>query len=371
MISSLVNQTYNTTGQAIAPRTLSVAPSWPADADPAAHFTTFTAAMAAAAALSPTISAGVGIEIAPFLFAESIAAITSNTYWRGFGNVGTDINGTLVWTAGAGANAALAATSEHLDWNKVSNFTSGNSITINSTAKSAGTCNFSATKGDFRNIQFTGRTSGANDACFLTDCNLFGTAHLFTDVSVGSGANPGLRMEGCRFRGLNVAGGTVFWLSGCEQNTQAGGSISVAGTANGRIVGTSFILPISVTSTATVGLRLIGCNLTAGAATLAVATGATADIRGSTYAAANLSVAGTGAIDRDNWRGTTSTTSIGAQDITFTIPYPTGTTGYNVLLTLVSGSSTAAPTVTGKAADKFVLTDTDGGNVWDYTIIRT
>lgn len=330
-------------------RTLWVAQSWADNVDATKYFTTLAAALTQAATMTPLQTNPVLIMCYP-IPAENLTLI-SNVTIASAGPGGTVVQvGNCTWSP-------TDSITEQINLTSVT-FTSGSTLTVNSTGKSGGSCTLNSLHCVFQNMAFTGRANNL-DTFFAYSANLASSTVTFTDWT-GSAQTVGVEFSGCRYRAMTIAGATQVRM---QSGDHILGTIALTGTSSLHAAGVVNLGAITVASGCT--LRAVGCNLVS---TLAVASGGTADIRHSSYTPA--SVTGPGTINRSIINGTTAATSVGANDITLAIPLPTGSTTYGVKLSLVSGAGNAAATITGKAEDKFVLTDSVGTNVWDYTVTQ-
>jgi hypothetical protein len=345
---------------------LYVAPSWPTGVDPTIYFTTIQAAIDQAATLNPLTANHVNIEVAAGTYNENLTLVSNVNIMGEPSAVNQSVSVlSVTWLPAQGLNVPQAALTEGLSLSYMSIPT----LTTNSTGKgtNAGNCAITFTECSFNSISCTGRAgASSSDNSFWYNCNWQTTGtYLFTDMN---GVTNGVEIVSTRLRDLDIAGDTTCRVQGGEVVSQAV-TWSISGTASMNVQGVNLQNSINVTSTAAVGFTAMGCKLLG---TLTVdGASAVADIRDCNYnAQASLVSANGGQINRSNWNGTTGATSAGANAISYTVPYPVGETSYNVQLQLVSGPGNAAATVTAKTATGFTLTDSVGGNVWDYTVTQ-
>jgi hypothetical protein len=366
-MTNWITRTIQRIGTFAPGRTLLVAKSWPANDDPAVHFTTIAAALAQAATMSPSITNPINIEIHSGVYTENLTLI-SNVHLTGIhgGLSSTQINGTMAWTPGTGVNASQTTLQETLNLSYLNILFGANTFTYDATSKTSNASNATFTEIVFQDISATGRSAGStNDNLFFFNCNMTSGTVSFTNVSA---VTPGVEIVSTRFRSFTAAGDSTVRVQGGEMIQPVSGPVTLAvtGTAQVFLQGLNINNPMTVAS---------GCSLTANGCalstnsnvTLTVASGGTADVRDTNYQA-NARLIGPGTINRSVWHSTTDTTSAGANTVTIDPPYPEAT--YNVHLQLVSGAGNAAATVTGKLGTGFTLTDSVGTNVFDYTVLQ-
>lgn len=343
------------TGPSIAftpARTLFVAQSWPAGADPTIFFTSIAAAYAASAALTPTAANPVEILVYPGTYPDPIT-IVSNVHLFGTGGQNAVIvTGAVTWSPGAGVNAPLAAGNENLD---VSFITFTAPWAIDSTAKTAGIADSIFTGVSLAGYNYNGNTLGLDNATIVA--SVMG-AGVYTINNVGiikikatDGQAPVL-----------FTGDTFFIISGGLEFDL----VTLAGTARGDITGIGDFGGVTVASGCLA--TIAGCN---SSGPINVAAGGEVDLRGSSYNG-NASLVGPGPINRTTFTIPAVVTTIaGANPITFHVPYPPGVNNYNVNLQLIAGPGNAAVTVTAKTNTGFTINDTvNAGNTFDVTVIN-
>lgn len=356
----------STVGDVSPGRVLLVAKSWPVGVDPAVYFTTIQSALDKAATLSPDGSNPICIEIGPGTYTEDLTLVSDVNLIGYPGLFMTRIDGNITWTPGAGVNAAKTNAAQNVNLSNLYSINAAKTLTWTTTGQTTQNVQLICTECVFNNISATGphATSGS-DNFFAYNNNWLSGTYSFASIN---GVTPGVEIVGTKFRGFTASGTTVARVEGGQTISNAGGTLTVSGTAQVFLQGINLINPIVVSSTATIGLTANGCKLLN---TCTVNAGATADIRSTNYTQkSNLVSVGGGTINRTVWNDTTSSTSVGSNAITYSIPYPSGETSYNVKLQLVSGPGNAAATVTSKTATGFTLTDSVGGNVWDYTVFQ-
>jgi hypothetical protein len=341
------------TGPSIAftpARTLFVAQSWPAGADPTIFFTSIAAAYAASAALTPTAANPVEILVYPGTYPDPIT-IVSNVHLFGTGGQNAAIvTGAVTWTLGAGVNAPQIGSNENLD---VSFITFTAPWVIDSTAKTAGIADSIFTGVSLAGYNYNGNTLGLDNATIVA--SVMG-AGVYTINNVGiikikatDGQAPVL-----------FTGDTFFIISGGLEFDL----VTLAGTARGDITG---IGDFGGTTVASECLATIaGCN---SSGPINVAAGGEVDLRGSSYNG-NASLIGPGVINRTTFTIPAVVTTIaGANPVAFHAPYPDG--NYNVNLQLIAGPGNAAVTVTAKTGTGFTINDSvNSGNTFDVTVIH-
>lgn len=338
-------------------RTLAVAQSWTVGL-PFVYFTTITLAQAQASTMTPTPANPVVVTIHSGTYTENVTLV-SNVHMIGAAQAAVLIAGNITWTPGAGVNVGQIGQAEQINLNGIAHSSGSFSLTYDSSAKTAGTSSLMfCSNTTFGFVTVTGRGStNTGDNYYMFNGILLSNGSTFTNMQ-GSSQSIGVEFIGTRVRGSTFAGNTVARLIGGEH---LAGACALTGTAN--VTCTSLTMRAwTVASGCT--LTAPGCNLTA-AQTISVASGGTADLRNVTLGVA-ANIVGPGTINRTVWNGTTGTTVSGANTITFTIPYPDAV--YNVTWSLVSGPGNAAMTYGTKLGASFVLTDSVGGNVWDYTV---
>jgi hypothetical protein len=417
-------------------RTLFVAQSWPAGADPLVFFTSIQAAINQAATMTPTDANHVDVIIYPGTYNGNITLVSCVDVVAAGGEGSVQIVGTLTWTPGVGPNAPLTAVTERIAFERI--FVTG-SFSFDSTGKSAtGSvvmhCNASA----FAGIIANGRAGDTiEDIMFFYNCVwLTKGANTYVFTNMGQ---TGVALVGTRFSDMALAGDTLIRVQGGETeravstitvrdtarlfldglnvfnkldttsiiNTSGTGDtltagagfvtlfdaaglfvgrhlaaeITIAGAANPANNGTFTIIervsattvrfdnPAGVTENPFLGTWTIqqpsivaqGCRLNA---SITVGAGAVIDVRDSDYQSqANL--IGPGQINRSTWKGTIVTVA-GANVIALDPPFPD--TSYNIQLQLTAGPGNASVTVTNKTGSSFTVTDTVGGNTFDYTL---
>lgn len=148
--------------QLVPARTLFVSPSWPAGADPLVFFTTISAALTRAAALSPTEPSPVSIIVYNGTYTESLTLI-SNVKIGGLPFGAVNLVGSMTWTPGAGPNAGQAALPEIVS---IENIQVDGGLTVGATAKTGSVSVLNFNFVDFTvgaAMTLTGRGTGADD----------------------------------------------------------------------------------------------------------------------------------------------------------------------------------------------------------------
>ena len=344
-------------------RTLFVAQSWPAGSDPTVFFTTISAALLQAATLTPTVSNQVNIVIFAGTYTENLTLV-SNVNLMGMSSAvlhSVSINGTTTWQPGVGINAPQANATEALSLS----FMTMPTFTFDSTGKglNAGNVTLTFTECSFSTISATGRGgASSSDNCFFYNCNWnTAGAYVFTDMN---GVTNGVEVVGTRMRGLTAAGDTTMRIQGGETVTQAV-TWTISGTAQLFAQGLNLQNPINVTSTAAIGFTAHGCKLLN---TLTVAAGSSADVRDTNYLQ-NANLVGPGMINRSTWNGVAGPT-VGGVPLVVVLNPPFPETSYNVQLQLTAGPGNAGVTVTAKTGASFTITDSVGGNTFDYSLLQ-
>jgi hypothetical protein len=333
-------------GAAFTPaRTLFVAESWPAGADPTIFFTSIAAAYAASAALNPTAADPVEILVYPGTYPDPIT-IVSNVHLIGTGQQrAVNVTGAVTWTLGAGINAPQTNADENLN---VCFITFLAPWLIDSTAKAGG----SSAGPVFRGVILSGLIyngqSGLDTSIIFASVLMPGT-YTFNNIAA-------MNLYATRGRAMSFTGSTSFQIAGGTEL----GLITLSGTASGRITGIADLGGVSVGAGCSVVLS--GCDNT-GAIT--VAAGGSADVRATNYGG-NANLVGPGTINRTTFATSFGPTAIGANAVVFAVPYPDGT--YNVNLQLVAGAGSAAVTVTAKTGTGFTINDPVGGNTFDFVV---
>ena len=349
-------------GSEFAPaRTLFVAQSWPPGVDPTIYFTTISAALVQAATMTPTQANQVAILIFPGTYVENLTLV-SNVSLIGTAFQNITIIGNITWTPGAGVNAPQTALPEAVSIeNLVVGAPAANLLLIDSTGKAAGSAQFFAYESAFQTVTVIGRGIG-QDNFFMFDCILLTGGTSFTNMTgVIAPIAFGVELVSSRLRGVTFAGNTLARIQGGEQ-VGAAGTIALTGTALVICQGFNVSRPVTVAS---------GCSFTLQdqlTATLTVAAGGTADLRGANFAT-NANLVGPGTINRTTWTQIFGPTVAGANVVPITnAPFPDGV--YNVSLQLIAGPGNAGVTVTGKTGTDFTINDAVGGNTFDVSIIH-
>jgi len=325
-------------------RTLFVAQVWPAGSDPAVFFTTITDALAQVATMSPEPGNPVAVIIYPGTYTEDntipswVFLSSGSTHQNA-----VTIDGTVTWTP----------TGDDFEVIQFYWITVDNGVVITTTGKSAG------------------QTTAVFEGCFLDALVVNGRSatgptrdFVFCAVCVPSATPPMadsclFEWVGGRVAGMTFTGACVFRIVG-STTIPGGASIpwSVNGTSQGICSGSNFSdWALNDTADVTFG----GCTLTS----LAVAAGATADVRSSECPDAGLS--GPGTINRRSLTTSFGPTLAGANAVTFAVPFPDAS--YNVALQLTAGPGNAAATVTAKTGAGFTINDV-AGNTYDITVVQ-
>lgn len=342
------------TGPSIAftpARTLFVAQSWPAGADPTIFFTSIATAYAASVALTPTPANPVEILVYPGTYSDPITAVSNVHLFGTGGQNAVVVTGAVSWTLGAGVNAPQIGSDEDLDVGFIT-FTAP--WVIDSTAKTGGIAESIFTGVSLAGFNYNGNTLGLDNVTITASVMGVG---VYTINNVGgiikilatAGQAP-ILFTGATF--FLIAGGLEFDL------------VTLAGTARGDITG---IGDFGGTTVASGCLATIaGCN---SSGPINVAAGGEVDLRGSSYNG-NASLIGPGIINRTTFTIPAVVTTIsGANPVAFHVPYPDG--DYNVNLQLIAGPGNAAVTVTNKTGTGFTINDTvNAGNTFDVTVIH-
>ena len=339
--------------------------AWPTGSDATMYFTTISAALTQAATMTPTSANPIVIVVGPGTYTEDLTLV-SNVHVSCGIEQSVLLVGNITWTPGSGVNAAQINTAQtvaltHLQY-------AANSLTYTSTG--TGNCQLYQINCVSGGMACTGRGTIPNgiDNSFNYNC-LFakGTStYTWTNMTGASSATAsqsvGVEIVGCRFVGLTFAGNTIARISGSDQLFKSGSAIVLTDTAAVYCFGLGINNNVTVASGCS--FTAPGCVFAATNAVLTVASGGTADVRGSNYNVLT-NLAGAGTINRTTWNGTTGSTSIGANTITISPPFPDA--NYNVSFSQVSGTPTI-PTYDTKAGGSFVLHDATGTDVYDYTI---
>lgn len=333
-----------------AGRTLYVAQSWPAGADPARYFTDPAAALVQAATMSPLPTDAIVVEVHPGFYPQNLTLV-SNVHLFGMSLRGTEFSGAVTWLAGQGVNVGSASLTERIYCSRV-RFTGA--VTIDATGKPSGVgiCTFDCRDADLRgNLSFTGRNEGA-DFFQTWDGVHGGSAWALTGI-VPTIAH-----------GVTLSAAVVFTdcgSGGSLSGVVAFGAVSLVRSPGFDAFGSNFLAGINVDAASS--FRACGSALNG---VVTVAAGGSADLRSSQYmSVANL--AGAGSIERTVWRTTAGPSSIGANVVTLAPPYADA--NYSVQLTKVSGSG-GEILVTGKQPGQFTISDSAGGNTFDICILK-
>lgn len=347
-----ISSTIGNAGATGAPgRTLYVATSWPDDSDPAVCFTDPSAALAAAAALTPPpdVTHPSVIIFYPGLYPQPVSLV-SNVHLFGHNARGCALTGAVTYTPGVGVNASQSALFERV---YISDMGIAGAFSIDATGKPIGQgTNVDCRSADISgNVTHHGRALSGGQDIFET----WDGAHSGTWTFDGSlpffrsGAEltgPTLSLSNCTF-GAVFAGCRIFATTNIVNSAAEGSGNKFV---NVNVDGTSVFGPVPGSKTGVV----------------TVAAGGTADLRCAEYfSASNLQ--GAGAIDRGVWRTTVGPTSTGSNTVSLAPAYIDA--NYNVVLTQTGGTPVTA-LVSGKQAGQFTLTDAIGGNTFDVTIIK-
>lgn len=330
---------------AIPARTLFVSTAWPAGANPLVYFTTISAALTQAAALSPSPTAVVDIIVYPGIYAAPLTLV-SNVEISAAAHLGAIITGAITWNVGVGVNAPQTSVQEFI---ALGGLVIRGGITMDATGKTASfdvleidDCQVSilpvsitgrGTALDF--IQAVGSTFLGGASITVTNAELrFGPASI-GDLTA-TGASSAVMSSGEVF-------GTSTFSGGADGFYQ---SISVIGAVTATGAGSSF---------SGRGSTFFG-GVTA---TL----GATADIRTSEYFS-TAALTG-GPIDRSLHTFSFGPVVAGANAVGFGVSFLDAV--YNAQVILIGGAG-AAFGVSAKTASGFTLhSDSNEASV-DITI---
>jgi hypothetical protein len=342
-------------------RTLFVAQSWPAGADPLVFFTSIQAAINQAATLNPVTANHVNVVVFAGTYNENLTLVSNVNVMGMASAINQSVNVlSATWLPAQGLNAPQANLTEglSLSYMTIPTFTS------NSTGKgtNAGNCAITFTECSFNSITCTGRAgASSSDNSFWYNCNWQTTGqYLFTDMN---GVTTGVEIVSTRMRDLDIAGDTTCRIQGGEVVSQAV-NWSISGTAQMFAQGINLQNSITVTSTAAIGFTANGCKLLG---TLSVAAGSTADIRDTNYSS-EASLIGPGAINRSTWNIFNVVSVAGANVVALNPPYPD--TNYTVLSSQTAGAPTPILAASAKTAASFTFDDSVGGNTFDFTIVH-
>jgi hypothetical protein len=349
-------------------RMLYVAQSWPAAVDPAVFFTTISAALTQAAALTPTEPNKVCIRVYPGSYTEALTLVSNVAMIaEAPGDGVVEINGNISWTAGSGVNAGQAASTEVVVFDGFLQ-NSGFTFTINTSAKIGNSLSLFYSHGShFRAMNCTGQgtASTSGDEWFFYNANFLSTnTNTFKDVGTPT-SGIGVEFVGCRMRSTQVQGTTVLRASG--GTTSGATTIALTTTTAGNPT-----MIMSGVSRVNLVTAAASCTFISNSIHVAALSGAgTFDLRGANYGG-NAHISGiTGTCDRSNWTGTTASTSTGNNTISISPPYP-NTTDMKVMATQDTGTATAFTVPSASyAVNQFVLNDPSaGGNTFSYVITK-
>lgn len=327
-------------------RTVFLAQSWPAGFDPLVFFTTLQAALAQAAALTPTSTDPVLIAVFSGTYAGA-ATLVSNVYlWTG-GNV--IFTGLCTWQPGQGVNAPQGTTVETI---QVQGCRLTGGLTIDASLKPSNGSVFTLLNGTATALNYLGRVTQQDNFTFANNSILNGAQTITNAVFTGIGS---------RWNGAATVNGNTF----CDLDIASTvGVKTFAATATGRFACKNIGANISVGATNSLDMR--GSCL-GSAVVVTVAAGGAVDLRAGEYNA-NANLAGAGTIDRSIWRTSFGPTAIGANAVPIAPPLPNGS--YNVAPCQTAGVSATMPAITAKTGAGFTLTDVLGGHTYDLTILR-
>jgi hypothetical protein len=340
----------------IPARTLFVAQSWPANADPAVYHTTGANALAAAAALvPPPVDANPALIVwypgaypGPLVLVSSVhhTAPRRAVVW----------SGAVTWNAGAGPNLPQAGA---LEWIGLHGVTITAALTVDTTAKTGGHAVFEPRDiGAGGGITFTGRavdpdhfqswSSVLFSALSFTNCNLNLFDGSYGDLSVSGGA-------------CDISGNEIFTLGGPGLVLGAGGL-----PTTGRVSGCEINAAVTVLSAGT-SIDFYGSRLKGGSI-CTVGAGAAADWRMGEYDTA-AQLAGGGTVDRTVFElaiGPTGPANI----VGLGPPYPSGVYTVTATQTSPPAPGEGPPAIVGKGAGGFTLLDGTPGRTFDLLVTR-
>ena len=323
-------------------RTLFVAQSWNAGADPAVFFTTIGDAVTAAEALSPTSGNPVAIAIAGGTYTENVTlpswvflAALSPSF------VGVTINGTLTWTPVGSSAEAI----------NVYNVVVTGAVTITTTGKSGG-----KTSALFNNCEVggthTGRASSGATQDFINfqGCTAQPSLWTFTSCAV--------EWLGGRLAPFTFDGACTFAIVGATTNPAASGAWSFNGTTVGRFAGCELLALAGSWASGTIGTyRCDGTGL------VTSQLGAKVDVRETT-----IPYAGSGQVNRTITTFSFGPTAMGANAVSFTVPYQDATYGVALQATAIPGGTIPVVTYSVPLNTGFTLNDSIGGNTFGITV---
>lgn len=335
---------------------LFVSLAWPVGANPLVYFTTIQAALNHAATLTPSATAPIALLIFPGTYTENLTLV-SNVNLFGFGRRATQLNGTVTWTPGAGINAPQTAEHEEIDIFYVKML---DTLSMDATGKSG-----SSAVLDIRDStlvadwSLVGRSSGTDGLNLYN--TLFSPAAngLFTDLNASlvasliEGEGETVTINGVGSNGLDLYGGQ--WLVD---------TTIIAGTGSFlELVGVECLGAFTVANSC--NLQANNCLFDDGSA-VTVATGGSADLRGSALGTTTLT--GPGPIDRTLVQITSGVTASGTNAMTISPPLPNNT--YTVAVTQTSAAGGTMPSIAAKTAAGFSLNDAIGTRTFDLTVLK-
>lgn len=330
---------------AIPARTLFVSQSWPPSVDSAVYFSSISAALAQAVTMSPTRSDPVVIIVFPGTYADALALV-SNVHIFGHTRRDVVVTGAVTWTPGAGVNAPQAAIGEEVD---VAQLRFEGSISIDSTVKpeTGQGCAF-----DGRSVDMRGGVTVNSRANREDHFQIWGSTLICTMTFTNTIVN------------LGGAGTyTVMNFNGaCDVNSvgdQLYGTMTLVGSSVFAIQGSQIVGDFNVG--AGCALEVAGSVLEA-PSILTVASGGTADVRGSSYKS-NTQLVGPGMVDRSIWRTAFGPTVVGNNVVPLDPPYADA--NYGVVI-----ENAGLATIVSKSTGSFVLNDPTGGNSYAITILK-